>query len=51
VDQFLKDHFLRYADFFANPVEDPRNKEYVYFPGLKEDEQYDDLTILAIRKK
>ncbi|MBN1410042.1 MAG: SpoIIE family protein phosphatase [Spirochaetales bacterium] len=50
IDEFLRKHFVQYGLYFANavPSEDP---EYVFFSHLKEDEQYDDLTILGVRKK
>ncbi len=54
IDDFLKQHFRQYADFFHHPVEveeegaHPGYRNYAY---VQEDEQYDDLTILAIRKK
>lgn len=50
VAEFLERHFVQYRAVFARPVEhaDPSVRVYA---GLKEFEQYDDLTILAIRKK
>jgi hypothetical protein len=54
IDDFLKTHFRQYGDFFHHPVElgaDEKVGTYRIYSFLQEDEQYDDLTILAIRKK
>jgi hypothetical protein len=50
VDAFLKKHFIQYAKYCARsaPAEIPG---YLYYFGVQEDEQYDDLTILGIRRK
>jgi hypothetical protein len=50
VDAFLKKHFLQYAKYGAHtaPAETPG---YLYYLGVQEDDQYDDLTILGIRRK
>jgi hypothetical protein len=60
VDEFLRTHFKAYHRYFNYRVPEderpdasetsPRN-EYVYYTHLREEEQADDLTILAIRKK
>lgn len=50
IDEFLKKHFRQYHDLFGNPVASDEADEYVYFSHLKEDEQFDDLTILGIKK-
>jgi hypothetical protein len=50
IDAFLQEHFVEYARYFNSPVPDEQFPEYVYFPNLKEDDQYDDLTILGVRK-
>ena len=50
IDEFLKKHFRQYEQYFREPVNDELLPEYVYFPFLAEDDQYDDLTILGIRK-
>jgi hypothetical protein len=39
------------GDAKPEPVKVDTNPDYVYFRKMKEDDQYDDLTILAIRKK
>lgn len=51
VDDFLREHFKGYGRYFHHPLEDDPKSEYRVFSHIKEDEQYDDLTILAIRKK
>ncbi|MCL2792391.1 MAG: SpoIIE family protein phosphatase [Spirochaetaceae bacterium] len=51
VNDFLKLHFDQYRRFFAYPVEIKENVGYDAYSNLKEDEQYDDLTILAFRRK
>jgi hypothetical protein len=50
VDAFLKKHFLQYGKYAARttPAETPG---YLYYLGVQEDEQYDDLTILGVRRK
>jgi hypothetical protein len=49
--EFLEKHFVEYAKYFHSPTPDPEFAEYVWFDHLKEDDQFDDLTLLAIRKK
>ena len=50
VDGFLKKYFNKYDTYFANPIPEMEDSMYVYFYGLREDDQYDDLTILSIRQ-
>lgn len=50
IDEFMKRHFKQYDRYFRDPVHDEQFPEYVYFPFLAEDDQYDDLTILGVRK-
>ncbi len=50
IDEFLKRHFVQYTTYFRDPVHDEHFPEYLYFPFLREDDQYDDLTILGVRK-
>ncbi|HOV63155.1 MAG TPA: SpoIIE family protein phosphatase, partial [Spirochaetia bacterium] len=49
IDDFLKKHFLQFGVYYSHPAES--SGEYQVYTHLKEDEQYDDLTILGIRKK
>lgn len=51
IAEFLERHFEGYHRFFRNPVENENFPEYVWFSHLKEDEQDDDLTVLAVRRK
>ena len=51
VDDFLKNHFDQYREYFKYAVPNEEYSEYTYYTHLKEDEQFDDLTILVIRKK
>ncbi len=51
IDEFLKLHFDQYREYFKYPIPDEEYPEYTYYSHLKEDEQFDDLTILGIRKK
>ena len=49
--KFMKDHFLEYDRYFSKQLEDIKDSQYSVFTHSKEDEQFDDLTILAIRRK
>ncbi|MCL2440729.1 MAG: SpoIIE family protein phosphatase [Treponema sp.] len=51
VDEFLKNHFLQYRRYCAFTRENPDNPAYMYYTHVMEDEQYDDLTILGIKRK
>ncbi|MFP4301557.1 MAG: SpoIIE family protein phosphatase [Spirochaetaceae bacterium] len=51
IDEFLRAHFKGYERYFHHPLPEDPQSEYRVFTHLREDEQYDDLTILAIRKK
>ena len=51
VDEFLKNHFLQYRRYCSHTREFPENNAYMYYTHIKEDEQYDDLTILGIKRK
>ncbi|MBN1695997.1 MAG: SpoIIE family protein phosphatase [Spirochaetales bacterium] len=51
VDAFLQEHFLQYGEYFRHRIELSDNPAYVAFSHINEDEQYDDLTILGVRKK
>ncbi|MBF9017674.1 MULTISPECIES: SpoIIE family protein phosphatase [unclassified Oceanispirochaeta] len=51
VDEFLKVHFDQYRDYFKYPIPDEDYPEYTYYSHMKEEPQYDDLTILGIHKK
>ena len=51
VAEFLNQHFVQYASYFSHPVEGQQIPGYVTFTHAREDEQYDDLTLLVIRRK
>jgi hypothetical protein len=51
IDAFLARTFSGYRAYFKTRSEKPDEPDYVFFAGLKEDEQKDDLTILGVRKK
>jgi hypothetical protein len=51
IDAFLREHFLQYDRYFGHRIESQASGEDVTFTHLKEDEQFDDLTILLVRKK
>lgn len=55
VDAFLKAHFDQYrlycSDVRPNPDPQRDNPGYLLYGGIREDDQYDDLTILGIRRK
>ncbi|WP_304221649.1 SpoIIE family protein phosphatase [Gracilinema caldarium] len=51
VDEFLQAHFVQYSSYVPQKMENAQQKEYIYYMGIREDEQYDDLTILGIKRK
>ncbi len=55
IDAFLEKHFDQYRLYCSDkrPNPDPQNDNpgYLLYHGIQEDPQYDDLTILAIRRK
>ena len=51
IDAFLKVHFLQYGKYCLHTQEYPRNNSYIWYTHLREDEQYDDLAILGIKRK
>jgi len=50
IDAFLKERFVQYSQYFAHPLDGNEESEYIYFSHLTEDEQYDDLTVLGVKK-
>ncbi|MCF7937238.1 MAG: SpoIIE family protein phosphatase [Spirochaetales bacterium] len=50
IDGFLQEHFLQYKEYFVNRLEDDPDSEYIRYSHMMEDEQYDDLTVLGIRR-
>jgi serine phosphatase RsbU (regulator of sigma subunit) len=54
VDEFLKKTFSLHSMYYSHPIENPNPEEYPnynFYTHLMEDDQYDDLTLLAVRKK
>lgn len=51
IDEFLSAHFIQYNYYVQKKMENAKQKEYLYYMGIKEDDQYDDLTILGVRRK
>ena len=51
VDAFLKKHFLQYEKYCVETCACPGNDLYIYYTHLREDQQYDDLTILGVKRK
>jgi serine phosphatase RsbU (regulator of sigma subunit) len=51
VDEFLKVHFLQYRNYCLETREYPENNMYMYYTHVNEDAQYDDLTIIGIKRK
>ncbi len=51
VNEFLREHFNQYDSYFNHVFERDEVTGSVVFSHLKEDEQYDDLTILAVKKR
>jgi serine phosphatase RsbU (regulator of sigma subunit) len=51
IDEFLKKHFLQYRNYCSDIREYPGNDAYMYYTHVREDDQYDDLTILGIKRK
>ena len=51
IDEFLKKHFLQYRNYCSNTREYPGSDAYMYYTHVMEDEQYDDLTILGVKRK
>ena len=47
---FLKEHFLQYTAYFGHPL-DGEQKGVLTFTNVSEEDQYDDLTIMALRRK
>ena len=51
IDLFLNKHFRQYQTYCGNRVPNTNYNEYLYYTNVREDQQYDDLTILGIKKK
>lgn len=51
IDTFLSLHFKQYESYCAEKMDHPSLAEYLLYKKAKEDAQYDDLTLMAIKKK
>lgn len=54
VDAFLKKHFVQYSAYCGSQAEHFQSglrDEYMFYTRIKEDEQFDDLTLVGIKKK
>ncbi|GMO45368.1 MAG: SpoIIE family protein phosphatase [Termitinemataceae bacterium] len=51
IDSFLQKHFVEYKTLMPNSVPSAANPAYLNYLGVKEDDQYDDLTILGVCRK
>lgn len=51
IDLFLNKYFRQYQTYCANRKPNTEYEEYLYYTNIKEDDQYDDLTILGVKKK
>jgi len=51
VDDFLKARFLQYDKYCSNITKIPGSNTKIYYTHLKEDEQFDDITLLGIKRK
>ncbi|MCK5674949.1 MAG: SpoIIE family protein phosphatase [Spirochaetales bacterium] len=49
--EFMKEHFMEFDLFFSNQLDIAEGEHSLMFSHAKEDEQFDDLTILALRRK
>ena len=51
IDTFLRKYFLQYDIYCCDKASHPIYDEYFYYKQVKEDIQYDDLTILGIARR
>lgn len=51
IDSFLRQHFLQYSNYCMNHSDVPNEPCFVYYEGVLEDPQYDDLTLIGIKKE
>jgi len=51
IDSFLSKYFLQYDIYCSEKMPHPIYDEYFYYKQIKEDIQYDDLTILGIARR
>lgn len=51
IDNFLHQHFNQYAEYCSDKQEVDGDPTHIYWCGVREDPQYDDLTLVAIKKQ
>jgi serine phosphatase RsbU (regulator of sigma subunit) len=51
VDAFLKEYFLQYRHYCSYIRDVTGNSAYIHYTHIRDDEQYDDLTLLGIKRK
>ncbi|MCL2472192.1 MAG: SpoIIE family protein phosphatase, partial [Treponema sp.] len=51
IDEFLRKHFIQYRTYCSFTHEYPGSDAYLYYTHVSEDDQYDDLTILGLKRK
>lgn len=51
VDSFLNAHFKQYNRYCSHRKPHPQLPEYMYYTEVFEDPQYDDLTLIALKRK
>ena len=50
IDTFLRQHFVQYGNYCGSKDDPDKDSPYLYYNGVCEDPQYDDLTCVAIKK-
>ena len=50
INEFLKNHFKEYKEFYNHPVDDEPDSPYIYFTHMEEDKQEDDLTLWTYQR-
>lgn len=51
IDTFLHQHFNQYAEYCSDKQDVEGDPTHIYWCGVREDPQYDDLTLVAIKKQ
>ena len=50
VDEYLRKHFMQYKSYFGDGKIDEKSVDFCAIPNVKEDIQFDDLTVLLVRR-
>jgi len=51
IDTFLRNHFAQYGTYCASRQETASDDPFLFYTGVCEDPQYDDLTLVGIKKE